>query len=119
MSSEPSAAAAPALKLHTYLWQDALVVQCTGRLIAEHADALKSQIRGLIPASKRIILDLQEVTRMDSAGLGALVSLYISARKANCQFMLANYNKSVRDLLGLTNLLSVFEACGQSAARIP
>lgn len=119
MSFEPAAAPAQGLRLQISPWEDALLVRCNGRLTAEHTDALKTHIRGLIPTTKGIILDLREITRLDSAGLGTLVGLYISAKKANCQFLLANYNQSVKDLLGLTNLLSVFEDCARSGMRIP
>jgi anti-sigma B factor antagonist len=119
MPSEPAAAPTSGLKLSTYSWKDALVVQCSGRLTAEHSDALKAHVRSVIPTAKPIILDLKEVTRMDSAGLGALVGLYISAKKGNREFLVVNYNKPIRELLGLTNLLSIFEACAQTGMRIP
>lgn len=119
MSPDPAAAPAHGLRLQISPWEDALLVRCNGRLTAEHTDALKAHVRSLIPTTKGIILDLREVTRMDSAGLGALVGLYISAKKANCEFLLTNYNQSVKDLLGLTNLLSVFEDCARSGIRIP
>ena len=98
---------------------DATVIQCAGRLTAEHSEALKTHVKGLIPQAKRIVLDLKDVTRMDSSGLGAVVGIYTSARRAKCDFLLINYNKSVKDLLGITNLLSVFEACAQTGVRFP
>ena len=119
MTSETPAAPAAGLRLRSYTWDDATVVECSGRLTAEHSDALKTHVRGAIPQARRIILDLKEVHRMDSAGLGAIVALYISAKKANCDLLLINYNKSIKDLLGLTNLLSVFEACAQTGMRLP
>ena len=119
MSTNPAPVPASALQFHTYSWHDATVVQCTGRLTIEHTDKLKAHVRSLMPNAKGIIIDLQSVDRMDSAGLGALVALYISAKKANCEFLLANYNQSIKALLGLTNLLSVFETCAQTGMRIP
>ena len=41
------------------------------------------------------------------------------ARKAGCDLRLINFNKQVRQLLGLTNLLAVFEACGEFRIRLP
>jgi anti-anti-sigma factor len=117
--AEPAAVPTGGLRLRTYAWEDAQVVQCAGRLTAEHSEALKAHVRGVIPTTKRIILDLKETDRMDSSGLGAIVAVYISARKGNCEFLLVNYNKSIKDLLGLTNLLSVFEACAQTGTRLP
>jgi anti-anti-sigma factor len=119
MSTNPAPVSPSGLQLHTYQWENATVVQCTGRLTIEHSDELKSCVRALIPNAKGIVLDLKGVGRMDSAGLGALVALYISAKRANCEFRVANYNQSIKALLGLTNLLSVFETCAQSGMRIP
>jgi len=119
MSSDSAAAETTGLKLHTYTWEDAAVVQCTGKLTAEYSGALKSHVKRMISDAPRIILDLNGVTRMDSSGLGALVGLYTSAKKAGCNLQLINYNKSIKDLFGITNLLSVFEACAQAGTRFP
>lgn len=107
------------LTMHTLTREDSTVVECTGRLIAENSTALKNHVKGLLPHTKRIVLDLKDVTRMDSAGLGAIVGLYVSARKEKCEFSLANYNQSIKDLLGITNLLSVFESCARAGTRFP
>ena len=117
MSPDPPKAATTRLRLETHHRDDATVIQCAGSLTLEHAEALKSLGKTEIPQSKRIVVDLKEVTRMDSAGLGAVVGLYVSAKKANCEFLLINYSKSIRDLLGMTHLLSVFETCAQSGTR--
>ena len=119
MSPEPAPATAYGLRLQISPWEDALIIRCSGRLTVEHTDEFKSRVRGLIPTTKGIILDLKEVSRLDSAGIGTLVGLYVSARKANCEFLLTNYSQTVRDLLGLTHLLSVFEDCARSGMRIP
>ena len=54
------------------------MVECSGRLTLEHAAKLKSEVKGMIPSHKRIILDLGELVFMDSSGLGTIVGLYIS-----------------------------------------
>ena len=76
-------------------------------------------MREHIPRTKRVVLDFNELVRMDSAGLGAIVGLYVSAKKEKCELLLFNYNKSVRDLLGLTSLLSMFEDCARTGMRMP
>jgi anti-anti-sigma factor len=55
---------------------------------------------------------------MDSMGLGTLMSLYTSARTAGCEMQLLNLGKRVRELLGLTNLLSVFTIIGERGVRL-
>jgi anti-sigma B factor antagonist len=119
MSIDAGPASFSALQVHPYHLEDATVLECTGPLTFEHTDLLKAQVRNLVPTARRIIVDLKGVARMDSAGLGTLVALYISARKGGCEFLLVNYNSSIRNLLGLSNLLSIFESCAQSGMRIP
>ena len=119
MSSDPAAAPAYGLRLQVSPWEEALIVRCIGRITVEHTPELKSRVRALIPTTKGIILDLKEVSRLDSAGIGTIVGLYVSAKKANCEFLLANYNGTVRNLLGLTHLLDIFEDCARTGMRIP
>jgi anti-sigma B factor antagonist len=95
------------------------VIQCKGKLLAENAGLLKTQVKSLIPCQKRIVLDLTDLNRMDSAGLGVLVGLYFSARNGHSSLQLINLSKPLRDLLGITNLLSVFEDCGRYGTRMP
>jgi anti-anti-sigma factor len=55
---------------------------------------------------------------MDSSGLGAIIAVYVSAKNARCELQLINVSKKIRDLLGMTKLLSVFEIAGQYNARM-
>lgn len=119
MPQDSANVAASGLTLLTRTWGGATIVECKGRLTVEHSETMKSHVRNLLPGARQIIIDLKELNRMDSSGLGALVALYISAKKSGCELVLINYNKSIRDLLGLSNLLSVFESCAQSGMRLP
>ncbi|HEX4075635.1 MAG TPA: STAS domain-containing protein [Candidatus Acidoferrales bacterium] len=117
--NEAAAVPSSGLQLHTHAWEDAQVVKCSGRLTSEYSAALKNHVQTLLPGAKRIILDMKEVTRMDSSGLGAIISVYVSAKKCKSVLMLVNYDKSIRDLLGLANLLSIFEQCAEVDMRLP
>jgi anti-anti-sigma factor len=99
--------------VHTYAADDTMVVECHGRLISENAPLLRMEVKDLLPRHKRIVLDLQEVPQMDSAGLGAIVGLYISARTRGCRVDLANANEAIRKLLSITNVLCLFEHAGR------
>lgn len=118
-SAPPGSASAPRLKLRTYAQGDATIVECTGRLTAGVTDLLKSEVKGLIPKSKRIVLDLTALVQMDSTGLGTLVGLYVSSKTAGCELRLINLNKQVKELLGMTNLFSVFGSVGQHLTKLP
>jgi anti-sigma B factor antagonist len=83
------------------------VVRCSGTLTLDHVDALKTAVRAVITENGSVQVDLAGVDYVDSAGLGALVSLYTSARTAHCQFKLINFNERIADVLHITNLLWV------------
>jgi anti-sigma B factor antagonist len=94
-------------------------VACIGKLTAGLTELLRSEVKPLIPKNHRIVLDLTELTQMDSMGLGTIVSLYVSAKASGCDLQLINFSKRVRELLGMTNLLSVFESYGEGRPRLP
>jgi anti-sigma B factor antagonist len=71
----------------------------------------------MIPSCKQILLDLTDLTHMDSTGLGTLVRLYVSAKSAGCSLQLFNIGRPIRQLLGVTHLLSVFEVIGNNNIR--
>lgn len=95
------------------------VVKCGGKLVAGVNDFLYTEVSRLIPDTQRIVLDLSELAYMDSMGLSTIIRLYVSARSAGCELELINLGKRVRELLGITNLLSVFTICGEHHVRIP
>jgi anti-sigma B factor antagonist len=84
------------------------LVHCHGRLVWGVCDALYDRVHEFIPGSKRIVLDLSDLTFVDSMGLGTMVRLYVSAKRAGSCVELINFGKQIRELLGLTHLLSVF-----------
>jgi anti-sigma B factor antagonist len=95
------------------------LVRLSGKLVAGVTDVLYLEVKGLIPQTKRIVLDLTDLTHMDSMGLGTLVRLYVSARAAGCDLELVNLGKRIRQLLGMTNLMSFFTIVGESDVRVP
>lgn len=109
---------APGLALHMFSRADATVVHCTGTLTSGNSALLKSHVKGLLPATRRIVLDLTDLSQMDSSGLGVIVGLYISAKNAGSVLELINLSARVRELFSLTNLLLLFEPCGRSGGRL-
>jgi anti-sigma B factor antagonist len=55
---------------------------------------------------------------MDSTGLGTVVRLYVSAKSAGYSLELINLGKRIRQLLGVTNLFSVFTVIGEHNIRM-
>ena len=103
----PEPAVASPLTLEVKRTGEIVVVRCGGRLIAGTSGQLYAKVCPLIAGSKRVLLDLTGVTHMDSLGLGTIVRLYVSAKSAGSCLELINFGPRIRQLLGITNLLSV------------
>ena len=97
---------------------DAAVVRLSGKLVAGVTETLVNEVKHLFPDHKRIVLDLTDLAYMDSMGLGSIIRLYVSAKSAGACLELINLSKRIRELLGVTNVLSVFETCGDIGARM-
>jgi anti-sigma B factor antagonist len=119
MPEEAAAQSVAKLTLVTSSEGDATIVRCTGKLVAGSTSMLKAEIRSLIPASKRIVLDLTELSYMDSSGLGTIIGLYVSAKGAGTRLEMINLSNRVHELFSITNVLSLFEVCGEQNIRIP
>ncbi|HKH97807.1 MAG TPA: STAS domain-containing protein [Candidatus Sulfotelmatobacter sp.] len=111
-------AAASRLTLAVAHAGDSVVVRCSGKLVAGVNDLLYHEVSQLIPGSKRIVLDLTDLIHMDSTGLGTLVRLYVSAKSVGCKLELINLGPRIRQLLSLTNLLSVFAIVCEQDVRM-
>jgi anti-sigma B factor antagonist len=84
------------------------VVKCYGRLVAGTTEELYQEVKHLLPETKVLVVDLAELTYVDSTGLGVLVRLHASARKTGCELKLLHLGKQLRNVLKLTNLMSIF-----------
>ena len=84
-------------------------VRCHGRLINQTAGQVKDIVKPLIPQGGIIVIDLADVTFLDSLGLGTLVGLKVSAiNEGYCQLRLENLTPRLQELLKLTNLTKLF-----------
>lgn len=93
---------------------DRAVVHCTGGFTAEYTAILKEPVKDLVTQARVVRIDMAGVPYVDSAGLGTLVSLYMSARKSDCDLKVVHLTEQVRDLLRITNLLWVLEDRAQT-----
>jgi len=87
---------------------DAAVVKCHGRLVLGTSEEFYQEVKHLLPQVKVVVVDLAELTYVDSMGLGTLVRLYTSARQVGCEFKLLHLGKQLRNILKMANLLAVF-----------
>jgi anti-sigma B factor antagonist len=104
----PNAPAMNSLAFNVERKGDAALVHCRGRLVSGVCGPFYDKIHALIPENKRIVLDLTDLAFVDSMGLGTLVRLYVSAKSGGSCLQLINLGKQVREILGITHLLSLF-----------
>lgn len=90
---------------------DVAVLDLSGKITIGEGDVvLRDKVHELLDAGKsKILLNLQSVTYMDSAGIGELVACYKRAREKGGAMRLLNPSGKVADLLQLTKLEQVFE----------
>jgi len=84
------------------------IVRRAGRITSDTSQSLKTTVKSLLSDSKTVVLDLTNVSYMDSSGLGAIVGLYVSAKAANCQLKLINLNQRLKELFSITRLGQVW-----------
>ncbi|HKO03548.1 MAG TPA: STAS domain-containing protein [Candidatus Acidoferrales bacterium] len=108
MAATP-AAPAPELKLNTEKSPAQTIVHVSGRVTARSAELLLNTVRPLIPETKRLLLDLSHLEYLDSSGLGTVVRLWMTSKKANCELKVINLSPRIKDLFTLTNISSIFE----------
>jgi anti-anti-sigma factor len=90
---------------------DTVVLRCRGRLVrGEESALLCAAVRHY---GSEVVLDLAEVSTIDAAGIGALVSL----QAAGIYLKLMNPTEPVRAVLGITGLRSVFEICEEQQSQ--
>jgi anti-anti-sigma factor len=86
-------------------------VRCYGRLVSGTAVQVKEVVKPLIPQGGVIVIDLSDVTFLDSLGLGTLVGLKVSAlNEGHHTLKLLNLSPRIQELLRLTNLTQLFSS---------
>ena len=109
----------PELNLETVKTPEETVVRCTGRITSGTSALLQTTVRSLIPETKCVVLDLTDVSYMDSSGLGAIIGVYLTAKRQHCGLKLIKMNQRLQELFRITKLASVFEGHGDFLGHTP
>lgn len=89
---------------------DVTILEIRGRItLGEGASLLREAIRHTLNHNSRVLIDLAEVTYIDSTGLGEMVGGWVSARNRGADMKLLHIKSQIKDLLQVTKLLTVFE----------
>ena len=108
------------VKLNSRQVGDVSVVDVAGRItLGEGSSALRDTLRDMVTKNhKKILLNLGEVSYIDSSGIGELVSGFTTVTNNGGQLKLLNLNKRVKDLLSITKLYTVFDVHEDEAAAV-
>lgn len=108
------------IKLNTRQVGDVTVVDVAGRItLGEGSSTLRDTLRDLVSkGQKKVLLNLGEVSYIDSSGIGELVSGFTTVTNQGGQLKLLNLTKRVKDLLQITKLYTVFDVHDDEAAAI-
>jgi anti-sigma B factor antagonist len=98
----------------------ASVVALDGRIVlGEESQALRVELKNLVAAGKKkIVLNMDNIKYIDSAGLGILVAAHVCAKAQGASLKLSNLGSRFREVLQITKLLTVFDVYNTEAAAL-
>ena len=108
------------MKIKTRQVDGIAIMDCSGRItLGEGSVQLRDSVRDLLgKGSKQILLNLGDVTYIDSSGIGELVSAFTTVRNQGGDLKLLNLTKKVHDLLQITKLYTVFDVKDDEASAV-
>jgi anti-sigma B factor antagonist len=108
------------VKLTTRQVGDVTVIDASGRItLGEGSTTFREKIKELIAAgNKKVLLNLGDVSYIDSSGIGELVSSFTTTANAGGSLKLLHLTKRVQDLLQITKLYTVFEVFDDEASAV-
>ncbi len=108
------------VKLNTRQTGDVTVIDASGRItLGEGASALRDVVRDMVAkGTRKILLNLSEVSYIDSSGIGELVSAFTTVSNAGGTLKLLGLTKRVHDLLQITKLYTVFDVHDDEAHAV-
>jgi anti-sigma B factor antagonist len=108
------------VKISTRQVDGVTVLDMSGRItLGEGSVQLRDAVRDLLSkGQKHILLNLGDVTYIDSSGIGELVSAFTTAKNQGGELKLLNLTRKVHDLLQITKLYTVFDVKDDEASAI-
>ena len=96
------------------------IVDCSGRItLGEGSVTIRDAVRDLLAKGQsKILLNLADISYIDSSGIGELVSAFTTVKNAGGELKLLNLTKKVQDLLQITKLYTVFDIKDDEASAI-
>lgn len=98
---------------------EVVVLELGGAFTAGEEARFRDKVHSLVfEGCRGLVINMERLTRMDSTGLGAIVSAYTTVTNAGGRVALANLTKRISDLMAITKLLTVFSVHDSEAQAI-
>jgi len=96
------------------------VLWLEGRIVlGEETIVLREKVKSLIAAgNKKLVLNMNNITLIDSSGLGALVAVHTTAKLGGASVRLCDLGAKFNELLHITRLITIFEVSSTEAEAI-
>jgi anti-anti-sigma factor len=96
-----------------------VVLRCRGRIVYRaESSALGERVQELLPDHRRIVLNMGEVTAVDSSGLGILAVLHLGVESSGGSLQICQLPNRLHRLLQLTNLTAVLNIHDSEAEAV-
>ena len=108
------------MKASTRQIQDVVVVDLSGEIkLGEGSSVLRETVKDLLSkGNRKILLNLGNITYIDSSGIGELISAFTSVRNQGGELKLLHLTKKMHDLLQITKLYTVFDVRDDEAKAL-
>jgi anti-sigma B factor antagonist len=107
------------LALQVVSQESVAVMRCRGRLVyGQESDEFVRTLRQLLDTTQRIVLQLADVTQIDSGGVGALGGAFVTAHRREAEIKLAALSPRVAEVLRITALDRMFDIHGSETDAI-
>jgi anti-sigma B factor antagonist len=103
------------LHISSRTFGQAVILDCEGEIVAgEETALLHRQVKDLLGHAKYLVLNLAQVSYIDSSGVAELLGVFGSARRAGAKIVLAALTGRVKEVLQITNLATILETYGNA-----
>jgi len=108
------------MKIATHEVNGVTVMDIAGRItLGEGSVQLREAVRNLVASGhKKIVLNLADVSYMDSSGMGELVTAFTTVKNQGGELKLINLTRKIHDLMQITKLVTVFDIHDTEASAI-
>ncbi|MBN2242966.1 MAG: STAS domain-containing protein [Acidobacteria bacterium] len=108
------------MKIEVRTVGDVKIVDCSGKItLGAGTMSVRNTVRELLDGgAKKILLNLGEISYIDSSGIGELVGSYASAARNGAHLKLLNLTNKIKQLLTITKLMTVFDTYDEEKAAV-